>query len=101
MTIRLDQIIRDISDGLCQSIDARLGAGTADKCGVKRIVEAVIVEHGIPTEPIDLPMTLARNVLGILPEAPRKQRGGSDWRRGYNQGRKAPKRRVSGGGRGV
>jgi len=73
MTIRLDQIILGITEKVCASIDSRLGPGTADQCGVKRIVEAVIEEHGIPREPIDLPMTLARNVLGILPEARRRR----------------------------
>lgn len=73
MTIRLDQIILGITDKVCASIDSRLGPGTAEQAGVKRIVEAVIIEHGIPTDPIDLPMTIARNVLGLLPEAKRRR----------------------------
>lgn len=45
-----------------------------DEGGIRNAVTEAIGEYGIPTEPIDIGMTLARNVFGILPEAPKRRR---------------------------
>jgi hypothetical protein len=64
-TGRLDLFVMNLSQALCAQFQAKTGLDLWANGG-ERITRAFIDERGIPTEPVDLPMTIARNV-GILP----------------------------------
>jgi hypothetical protein len=65
-TGRLDLFVMNLSQALCAQFKAKTGLDLWANGG-ERITRAFIDERGIPTEPVDLPMTIARNV-GILPK---------------------------------
>jgi len=70
---RIDIFVLRMSHAICQRITERTGVELWNSGG-ERIAHELIKEVGLPTEPIDIPMTIARNVLGILPEAPLAKR---------------------------
>lgn len=63
---RLDLFVLSLSQALCAQFQAKTGVDFWANGG-ERITKAFIEERGIPTEAVDLPMTIARNV-GILPK---------------------------------
>lgn len=69
---RVDQLFTALVRLGCERVEQRTGVDLWAH-GFERVTAEIIEHCGIPTEPIDISMTLARNVFGILPEAPRSR----------------------------
>jgi hypothetical protein len=71
-TGRLDLLVMNLSRALCVHVQAKTGVDLWANGG-ERVTQAFIEERGILTEPVDLPITIART-LGILPKrTPRRE----------------------------
>ena len=65
---RLDILLRRLAREVCARIEAQTGGDLWEKGGIRKFVDQKIREFNIPAEPIDLPATLCRNVLKLLPD---------------------------------
>lgn len=69
---RLDLFILALAKEAGKRVGQRTGIDPYPHC--ESILEEMITLAGIPREPIDIPMTLMRNVFKVLPEAPPRRR---------------------------
>ncbi len=71
-TGRLDLLIMGLAKEAGKRIAVRTGVDPFPH--FESVLDEMITLAGIPREPIDIPMTLARNVFRILPETPPRRR---------------------------
>jgi hypothetical protein len=76
---RVDILILRLAEELARRMSVQTGLDfwngnpALGQSGLKQIAEQIIRDANIPSEPIDVPMTIARNVLHLVPEAPRRK----------------------------